>query len=846
MIRARQILKGLKIAVIVIVSIIVMFLVTAIFISTIYGDKINQILINQINKNINAKVSTSTSKFWILKYFPSATITFYDVTISSQNESEVFNSKPLFKAKELSIRFNLMTLIKGKYEIIGIVVKTCNTNIVIAKNGKVNYQIWKENDILKDKVEIRIRNILLYNTIINYYNLNSDQEINIEIEKLRINGDFIDEPMDFKYTSLLSNISYSTKNMKNSIRKKILISSIISSSNRSYIIDRGKFEIDNQLFNFSGQVEKTPKTGFEFELSSRRVNILTLAAIVKFELPKYLEFNKLEIDFKTKISGKINESTSLSVLGTANLIVADINFKNISNIHFDKGAINYVLVPFKEQYKIEINNLLGNVYNSKLLISAKSSNINEYRTEVTGNIISKVTDLNRWLENKPIKFIDGAISADFNVSTNRNLNGIEFKDLVYTGKLFIDSVSLKYNDYDVRRFTSNVEFNRNEININNLRSDINDNLIEIKGKITNGLQSYLDSTVMPSFQVDINSNSIDLEKFVSKSKSTLNLNSVTISFSAKELKYRNFNWHNFHSKILICKNSIDCQDIKFEGFGGKFRSTTFHYFNSLKNSMELEARFIDLDAKLIFKSFQNFGQSKVVSENINGKLSGNIQFSCELDQNNKVIFPSIVSNTDITINDGKLTNLEFVNRIFKYVNVKKQDHLVFGPIQEKIKILNNSIFFDPLDLKTNAIDFSITGTHSFENEYDYHLRFNAMDIMNRNKSTKVYDELGLELENDTSRKLNVFLRVNGKGTDYTIGLDNKQVVKSFVKKLSEEKKILKSLIKQELGIEKIHDREKSTDKTVKIQSEEFKPSNKQNDKKIGRKKDQQSLEWKDE
>ncbi|MCD4681463.1 MAG: hypothetical protein K8S00_13850, partial [Bacteroidales bacterium] len=74
-----KLLKVLKRIIFIAVLVVAFFVFAACLLGKVYEDKIEQIVISEINKNLNSEVSVGDIEFSLLKDFPYATFFIYDV-----------------------------------------------------------------------------------------------------------------------------------------------------------------------------------------------------------------------------------------------------------------------------------------------------------------------------------------------------------------------------------------------------------------------------------------------------------------------------------------------------------------------------------------------------------------------------------------------------------------------------------------------------------------------------------------------------------------------------------------------------------------------------------------------
>lgn len=113
----------------------------------LYEEQVKKIIIGEINKKLIAPVQVGDIQFSLIKNFPNASLSFYDVKAQSVYNGNDHKSCPdnLITAKEISLQFNLMDIFNGIYTINKIVLNGVNLSLFIDKKGDDNYHCWKSD-----------------------------------------------------------------------------------------------------------------------------------------------------------------------------------------------------------------------------------------------------------------------------------------------------------------------------------------------------------------------------------------------------------------------------------------------------------------------------------------------------------------------------------------------------------------------------------------------------------------------------------------------------------------------------------------------------------------------------
>jgi hypothetical protein len=105
-----------------------------------------------------------------------------------------------------------------------------------------------------------------------------------------------------------------------------------------------------------------------------------------------------------------------------------------------------------------------------------------------------------------------------------------------------------------------------------------------------------------------------------------------------------------------------------------------------------------------------------------------------------------------------------------------------------------------MEVKSSAAELSVNGKHSFDNDYEYHVKILLSQILSRkrakNKSSKT--EFGV-VEDDGLGRTSLLLKIIGKGEVAKVAYDMKAAGVEVKNNFKKEKQALKTILNQEYG-----------------------------------------------
>jgi len=211
----------------------------------------------------------------------------------------------------------------------------------------------------------------------------------------------------------------------------------------------------------------------------------------------------------------------------------------------------------------------------------------------------------------------------------------------------------------------------------------------------------------------------------------------------------------------------------------------------------VKASLFNMDIQKLFFAFNNFGQSQLTHEHMKGSISGTSVFSAEFDSSFTIRFESILSENDITILDGELNGYSPILALSRFIEVEELQNIQFETLENTILLRDNQVIIPTMDIQSNALNLSASGTHGFNNQYDYRLRLKLSEILYSKARGSGNTEFDIA-EDETDTRI-LFLKITNTGSGANVELDREKTAEKIRNDLKNEKAELKRVLNSELG-----------------------------------------------
>jgi len=224
-----------------------------------------------------------------------------------------------------------------------------------------------------------------------------------------------------------------------------------------------------------------------------------------------------------------------------------------------------------------------------------------------------------------------------------------------------------------------------------------------------------------------------------------------------------------------------------------------------------------IDVNKTFKTFNNFGQTFLKAENLAGSLSGSLSILLPMDSLLKPDIKATTAEGKYILTNGALISFDPVKQLSKFIELSELENIYFDKLENDFFIRNNFLYVPQMDIKSSAADLSINGRHSFDNDFEYHIKILLSEILSkkRKKNKSSVTEFGV-VQDDGLGRTSILLKVVGKGEDVKVSYDAKAAGAEVKNNIKSERQTLKTILNQEYGWYK-------TDTAVKQKPAEKKP-----------------------
>lgn len=731
--------------------VIIIALFTAPF---LFKDKIEQLVKNTINENINASVSFSETNLSFFTNFPLASLTINDIVIANQKP---FVGDTLYKAQSLNVSMKITELFKGDnepMELKSIGTNNGEVNIIFNKEALGNFDIGKpttsttETTDTQQPFALNIQEYRLENINFNYIDRSSNMMLHLNnithIGKGNFAADILD--LDTKTEAILS-FDLDSTNYIHDVAITLDAVLGIDLKNSKYSFKENSGHINQLPLHFDGFIQLMENSQlYDINFTTPTSDFKNLLAL----LPKQYSGNlkaiqtKGNFDLKGIVKGNLSENKipafDISFASKNAMFKYDDLPKAVQNINIDTKIVNKTGLT-KDTY-INVNNLAFKIDDDQFRTNATIANLTTNpKIQLSAKGVMNLANIGKVYPAPLQQELAGIVNAD--VSSSFDMNSIEkglYKNVKNSGTISVND--FKYDSKDVANAfyinTTEVQFNTNSIKLNNFDAKTGNSDIAIKGNLDN-FYGFLFSNQELKGNFSLNSNNFKVDDFLTQ-ESTENETTTenaqlkipaflncTFTANAQNVVYDNINLKNVSGKLLVKNETVTLQNVQSDVFGGKIG---FDGNVSTKGKTSTFKMGLNLDKLNIAESFTNLEMLKSIApiaKTIEGKINSTINVSGDLKEDMTPNLKTISGNLfgkllQPNINKGNSKTLSLLDGKMNFLDISK---LNLDGINAYFAFDDGKVNVKPIPIKYQDIKMEVSGNHTFDNLMNYDITFDV-------------------------------------------------------------------------------------------------------------------------
>lgn len=739
-------------------------LVLLILTPILFKNQIKELVIDEVNKTLNAKLSIGEFDLTFISTFPNMTIELNDTKLVGMNK---FKNVELANIKKFSAHVGFWSVVSGdQVEIDEINLEEPSFDVRVLSNGLANYDIVKPDSVKTPEevsepsnFKLSLKEYSITKANIKYDDQSSDMYMEIKNLNHFGTGDLTADVVDFETTTNMDKITFDMDGV-------------------SYLTDVKTDVIANILMEFT---EKTSK--FTLKENQFKLNALTFSIDGFYEmLEGYdnmdLKMNASKATFKEFLSliPAFYQSGYESMISKGNLelgglVKGKMDDKNMPGwdfkLNIDKASIRYPDLPGT------INNIIVKA-NSKFSggenMDKMTIDVDKFHADFVGNtidanlkmrnpmtdplLVSKIlakVDLATLKKVMPMaegESYTGKLNA--NVDINGRMSALDKGDYeAFKAEGTLELMEMIYKTKDLNQdVTINdmlFRFSPQNLSLEKLNAKTGKSDFQMNGKIDNYM-GYMFRDELLKGDFTFNSNNLDLDQLmnlaptaaaaeaspVEEKNETGTVSEPTLipdnidfllNTSIGNLHYNNMDIKNVNGSIKMKEEVASLENLTMNTMGGTVGLRgSYNTKNHAVPKVDMAYSLKEIDIKQLADNFLTIEKLAPISKYTKGKISSNLEMKSNMNANMEPIYSSLNGFGDLSASTLTISGFKPMEKMGEALNMSKLSSQTLKDIKTKFQFSDGKVTVKPFDVQMGKIKTNISGFTGFDQSIDYDIK----------------------------------------------------------------------------------------------------------------------------
>jgi len=808
-----------------------------ILIPIIFKGKIVDIVKEEANNNLNAKVDFGDFGLSLITSFPNFEFSIDDVKVDGVDK---FEGTQLANIGNLTLKVDLMSVINGdEIKVNTISISDLTANAIVLADSSTNWDIAKASEEVEEELveetnaepssfKLALKDLSINNANITYVDETMDLSTSIKNFNFHLSGDMTEDVTDLMTNTAIEALDLEMENVKYLKQTKIEIDAAIKAdlANSKYTFTENEFRINELILNLDGWLalfEDKDDIDMDIKFGAQKTefkSILSLVpAVYMTDFASVKTAGKVQLNAYAKGTFKEN---SLPAFGL-DLLVAKAMFKypdlpkSVDNINID----------------LHVDNPGGSEDNTFV-------NLKKFHMEMAGNPIDMHMQVKTPVSDADI---DGGIKAQFSLASLKDVIPLEAGDEM-NGDIAAD-ISLKgkvsaleeerYEDFNAEgQFTimnmdyksdslpyaillkkMTLNFSPEFVELAAFESQIGKSDINANGKMENFIAyAFADDEALKG-RFNLNSELLDLNEFMEEETEETATAAATegteaideaplsvievpknidfvLASSLNKVVYDNMDIDNIKGELVVKNQKVIMNNLVMNLLDGSMvMSGHYETTNPKAPGFNYDMNIKSFDVSTVVATFNTIETMAPYAKNMKGKFSTSLKVDGALDQEMMPDLNTLTGGGYMVTKSMKVEGLKSLDKLASALKNDKLNKLELNDAKIKYSFKDGRVYTQPFDIKIGPVTGTMSGSNGFDQTLDNKMtlkvpssELGAGDAMKQLNGQA--GKLGMDLK--AAEHVMVDVTIKGTVDDPKVGVNLKDAVGNIVDDVKEQVK----------------------------------------------------------
>ena len=744
---------------------LIFIIIALILIPIFFKDQLKEIVITEVNKSLNAKLSLEDFDLTFISSFPKMTVVLIGAKLEGINE---FKGVTLMDIKELRAHVGFWDVVSGdQVSIKSIEVIDPIIDVRVLQDGNANYDIVKPDSVKTTEelaepssFKLSLQDYSIKNGQIAY----SDEAYDMHATLKNLNhsgkGDLTADVIDFITTTSIEELSYDLEGISylSTVKTNAAVNVLMEFTEKSskFTLKENKIDLNSMSFSVDGfyNILET-YDDMDLKLNAKETTFKDLLSLIPTFYHSGYEGMVSSGDLKLNglVKGQMDDKRLPG--WDVGLIVknASVNYPDlpgkITNIQMDAGSkfvggenLNLMTADVKSFHaNFGKNSMDGNLslrsmmtdpfIQSAILANIDLSTIKEYIPMTEGEKYDGILDADIEVKGKMSDLDKGDYEA-FTAKGNLTLS-----DMLYASKDLPDDVNIKKMGFD---------FSPEHMSLTEMDAKIGKSDISASGKIENYFGYLLrDDKLKGAFKVS--SNYLDLDALMPASETPapteksatpapaaasdeyiLIPNNIDFALETdiKKARYNGIDVTNITGGVGLNNEIATLKNLSLNAMGGTVGlEGNYNTQNHSKPVVDFAYKLKNIDIQQLATNFLTVEKLAPITKYARGSISSNFDMKTGITPDFAPILTSISCLGNLTSNSIKVEGFDLFDKIAEKTKLEQFKNQTLKNFNTTFSVNDGKVELKPFDLKVGSITSKVSGYTGLDKKMNYTMALNV-------------------------------------------------------------------------------------------------------------------------
>lgn len=765
-------------------------------------ERIIALFVQEANRHLRTPVQVGKIDLSLLDQFPRVSVTLKDVVVGGSLPQDTV---ALARARRLYCAFDIWDLVAGRYRIRAVTLDSATVQVRYDAQSQPNWDVFRADSTgtaADQPLAFALERITLRRVLVIYNDLARRQRHTVRAHDLRAGLSVTETLIDIQAEGKARIEAVELGEDKYFREKELTIKTLlaIDRPRRRITIQPSDLRIGPATYGVAGTVGYGGETQLDLRLDGRQTDVQSLVALLPPRLAGNLGAyrSRGEVYFRGTVRGAMSGYSNPRVM--MEFGCRDASFyhpeyrQTVEHVYltgtFDNGAQRLLRTS-----TLALRQVRGTLHGRALGGNLRYYNFDDPSVELD---LKADLDVARALHFYPVAAVRGA-SGDARLALRFKGNLRTFRAqpaaaaVQSSGDLTLRGVSLRLRDFG-QPFTGlsgNFILRRNDVAVSDFKGRIGRSDFQLNGLFKNALGWLLLPRQQLLVEADIESRLLDFDQLLSAqlaeaapksppagrraaSKSEYEFHvapnlALDVRADVAQVRFRRFRGRNLSGTLRLRDQLISSPLLSVSSAGGQASirgSIDARQPDLLKVHSTMACSQLPLDS--LFYVFEDFGQQFITARHLRGRLTASGESDLYFDRRLTPLTDRMEAEIKATVRDGQLNNFEPLQKLSMVARREQLRHLRFAELTNNFYIQSRTVYMPEMEIRSNVRTASVirvTGTHTFDQQMDYHLSIPVLPGLLHRASVGASGTTGP----------NLLLAIEGDENDFRVSYDRARV-----------------------------------------------------------------------